>query len=86
MTTMLLRILTHIRNTDGTVTLGELARRMNTPASALAPMIQTLEAAGLLGDQPGTALPCATGCGSSCDPSACPLTVSLPILLGERRT
>ena len=86
MTTMLDRILTEIRTADGIVTLGELARRMDTPPSALAPMIQTLEAVGLLGAQSGPALPCATGCGSSCDPSACPLTVSLPIPLAERRT
>ena len=85
MTTMLHRILTEIRNTDGTVTLGELARRMDTPASALSPMIQTLEAAGLLGAETGSTMSCSTQCGGTCHPSACPLTVSLPIRLAVRR-
>lgn len=85
MTSMLHRILTEIRNTDGTVTLGELARRMDTPVSALAPMIQTLEAAGLLGAETGANVSCSTQCGGTCQPSACPLTVSLPTPLAVRR-
>lgn len=83
---MLERILTEIGTAEGTVTLGELARRMGTPVSALTPMIRTLEAAGLLGADSETGRSCPAQCRTSCDPAACPLTVSLPTPLEVRRT
>ena len=82
---MLDRILTEIGNAEGTVTLGELARRMGTPVSALTPMIRTLETAGLLGAETATSRSCPTQCRTTCDPTACPLTVSLPTPLEVRR-
>lgn len=83
--TMLRRILEEIGNAEGTLTLGELARRMGTPVSALTPMIRTLEAAGLLGADTETGGSCPAQCRTTCNPTSCPLTVSLPAPLEVRR-
>ncbi|NNC91570.1 MAG: helix-turn-helix domain-containing protein [Acidimicrobiia bacterium] len=82
---MLQHILKEIRDAGRTVTLAELAVRMDTPVSALEPMIETLETAGLLEADPESSLSCPAQCRRRCVPSACPLTASLPTPLAVRR-
>ncbi len=84
---MLQRLLREIRSADHTLTLAALAERMETPISAIEPMVRTLERAGLLAPQSAVVpASCTTQCGGSCSPAACPMTVALPVPLAVSQT
>jgi predicted transcriptional regulator len=82
---MLRRILHILRSSDGTLTLREVASRLDAPVSAIEPMVDLLVRVGLLGTAGHQAAAgCASSCGDSCDPAACPFTVTLPVPLEVR--
>ena len=85
-------LLTEIDRSGGAVTVGELARRLDTTTVAVGDMLTALRAAGRLGpegaNEPGTHECASTGtCGISCSgPDDCPFTVNLgPSLEIKRR-
>ena len=85
-------LLTEIDHSPGAVTVGELARRLDTTPLEIANMLTALRAAGRLGpegsNEPGTHGCASTGtCGISCSgPDDCPFTVNLgPALEIKRR-
>jgi len=82
---MLQRILDMLVTSDGTLTLRDVARRLDAPVSAIEPMVDLLVRRGLL-DGAGDPAPagCAASCGGSCRPDACPFVVTLPASLEVR--